>query len=367
MRSTGTWATVRRFAIAGEAWSHEVMVGTLAEAAEAIRTLAPRRPLPLVSDHNLLALYGETVGALLDVVPITIPAGEAAKDWATLQLLVQAFSDMALTRDTPVLALGGGSVLDVGGLASALFKRGCPVVNIPTTLLAQVDAAVGGKTAIHACGQKNLVGTFHTPSLVVCDPAFLRTLDPRQLRAGYAEVMKYGLIDDRFFFDWCEKNGQRLLDGDERLRTEAVEHCLQSKARLIGADLHDRDGGRALLNLGHSFAHAIEALNGFGAVLHGEAVAVGLCLAFDFSHRLGLCPANDAARVRAHVEQVGLPARLSDVGVSGRASELLALIRKDKKAASGQLVLVLAHGIGRAFLARDVDEGALADFLQSAG
>jgi 3-dehydroquinate synthase len=254
----------------------------------------------------------------------------------------------------------------VTGLAASVFKRGCPVIHVPTTLLSQVDSALGGKTAIDALGQKNLVGTFHLPAMIAVDPAFLDSLDERQMRSGYAEVVKYGLIDDAEFFGWCEDNGPASLAGDPDARAIAIEKCLRTKARFVAEDLRDANGRRALLNLGHSFGHAIEALAGLDGVLHGEAVAIGLSMAFAFSAERGLSNQADAQRVRAHLEALALPTRLAEVGLAGRGADLLPLIRQDKKAKSGSVNMVLARRIGEAFLARDVDTEKLADFLSRA-
>ena len=248
-------------------------------------------------------------------------------------------------RNTPIVALGGGSVGDVAGLAAALFKRGCPIVHIPTTLLAQADSAVGGKTAIDAFGEKNLIGTFHQPSLVVADPALLDTLDERQLRAGYAEVVKYGLIDDPAFFAWCEANGARNL-GRPSGPSPPRDRTAIGKARIVSGDVEDRSGKRALLNLGHSFGHAIEAESGLGNVLHGEAVALGMCLAFRFSAESGLCPKSDADRVTAHLAACGLPTRLAEVGLP-TAQPACQLDGRRQEEPGGRLALVLARGIGR--------------------
>lgn len=339
------------------------MIGSLGDAAQAFHEFASAGPWPLVTDGHILALHGERLRGLFDFLPLPISRGEAAKDWDTLRSLIQQFSDLNVSRRTPIVAFGGGSVGDVAGLAAALFKRGCPVIHVPTTLLAQVDSAIGGKTAIDAAGQKNLVGTFHLPALVVADPAFLATLDERQLRSGYAEVLKYGLIDNPAFFGWCERNGTRLLAGDPGARLYATEYCLRSKARFVADDLHDLNDRRALLNFGHSFGHAIEALAGFGRVLHGEAVAVGMALAYGYSAAKGLCPAADYQRVSTHLGDAGLPQRLGDVGISASTSELVALMRQDKKASSGKLTLILTRGIGQAFVAPDVVVADVEEFL----
>ena len=344
----------------------DIMVGPLAEASDRLIALAGGRPVPLVTDERVFALHGDAVRAILPIEPIFVPEGESAKDWNVLAGLLGHLSRLDVTRDTPILALGGGSIGDVAGLAASLFKRGCPIVHLPTTLLAQADSAIGGKTAIDWAGQKNLIGTFHKPSLVVADPAFLKTLDQRQLRAGYTEIVKYGLIDDPAFFEWCETNGTALLAGDAILRRTAIEYCIRAKLRFVTEDVDDRRGVRALLNLGHSFAHAIETVSGFG-ILHGEAVAVGLCLAFGFSVELGLCRSEDEARVRSHLSEIGLPTRLDEVGLARAGADLLDSIKRDKKAGSQGISLILVSGIGRAEVLRGVNPRRLAEFLAETG
>jgi len=344
--------------------NYDIVVGPLEHSRSRLREAASGRTLPLVTDERVWALHGERLAALLPVEPIFVPEGEAAKDWTNLQKLIGRFTELNLDLSSPVIAFGGGSIGDLTGLATGLFKRGCPVIHIPTTLLAQADSAVGGKSAIDAEGQKNLIGMFHQPSLVLADVALLDTLDQRQLRAGYAEVVKYGLIGHEVVFDWLEDHGDEILSGDREMRAEAVRQSLAAKARIVEADPEDRLGIRALLNLGHTFAHAIEASAGLGSILHGEAVSIGMVLAFDFSVELGICPADDAARVRRHLEQSGLPTSLSKAGAA--ASSLLPFIGADKKNEAGQLRLILTHGIGEAFLARDVDPDRLASFLAKA-
>lgn len=355
------------FTLEGSGWAHEVVVGDLSRARARIDRLTGGNPVPLVTDSTVLALHGERAAQVLRFEPIVVPCGESGKSWECLGQVLACLADAGLTRDRPLFALGGGSIGDLAGLAAALFKRGCPVVHIPTTLMSQVDSAIGGKTAIDFAGAKNLVGTFHVPALVACDPAFLDTLDRRQIRSGYAEVVKYGLIDDPDFFAWCESQGQMLLDGDSQARLHAIGHCLRAKARLIGDDLHDLSGRRALLNLGHSFAHAIEAKAGLGEILHGEAVAVGLVLAVRLSNALGLCPAETCERLCAHLQSVGLPTRLGQVGLEGRGPELLDPILRDKKADKRGPALILVRGIGEAFVARDTPVDRLAGFLAGSG
>ncbi len=352
------------FTISSENHAHDVLIGPLANAAAAIVGMAGGRPLPLVTDDHIWALHGAAIEALFDVERILVARGEQAKTWDSLCGVTERLLELGATRDTPILALGGGSVGDLAGLAASLFKRGCPVIHIPTTLLAQADSALGGKTAIDAFGHKNLIGTFHPPALVVADIAFLDTLDDRQLRAGFAEVVKYGLIGDPEFFAWCEAHGSALIDGDRAARLYAVEHCLRAKAGFVADDLRDRAGRRALLNLGHTFGHAIEAAAGLGDVLHGEAVAIGMVLAFALSADLGLCSSEDKRRAEKHLIAVGLPTTLGEVGV--RPEALMQFMLHDKKAGHVGLALILVHGIGRAFVSRDVAPDRLAAFLVSA-
>lgn len=338
-----------------------VIVGELTSALGAIADAAGGRPLTIVSDSHVHALHGHRLAPLIGDPPVLIPRGEQAKSWAVLARIIDELAHRGVARGTPLVALGGGSVGDVTGLAASLYKRGCPVIHLPTTLLAQVDSALGGKTGIDSAGLKNVAGTFHPPLFVVADPGFLDTLDDRQMAAGFAEVVKYGLIDDPAFFAWCEAHGRALLAGDRDARTHAVRHCLKVKARMVRADPLDQGGLRALLNLGHSFAHAIEAEAGLGRLLHGEAVAIGLTLAFRFSAFLRLCPVSDVERVAALLAAAGLPTRLDQVGIRG--PRLLDWMAHDKKNVRGALVLVLVHGIGRAFVEARGDRTALRDFL----
>jgi 3-dehydroquinate synthase len=333
---------------------HDVIIGPLTDAPPGI----------VITDEKIWALHGAALPAAAD--PILVPEGEAAKDWQTLAGIVDELTLRNAARDTAIIAFGGGSIGDVAGLAASLFKRGCPLVHVPTTLVAQVDSAIGGKTAIDAAGVKNLVGTFHLPALVLCDPAFLLTLDRRQLRAGYAELIKYGLIDDPAMFAWCEAHAGDLLDGDLDLLGKGVAKAVTAKARFVADDLRDLKGTRALLNFGHTFGHAIEAASGFGPVLHGEAVAIGMALAFRLSTELGLCPADEMERAFTHLRSVGVPTTLAEAGLDGRAPDLLALMARDKKAGAGGLTLILTRGIGKAFVSRDVGSDRLAQFLERA-
>jgi 3-dehydroquinate synthase len=267
-------------------------------------------------------------------------------------------------RSDRIVALGGGVIGDLVGFAASILKRGCGFVQVPTTLLAQVDSSVGGKTAINTRAGKNLVGAFHQPDLVLIDPTTLDTLPQRQVRAGYAEVVKYGLIDDFDFFSWCEAHATALLAGDPDARTKAIAHSVAAKARVVAADERETIGTRALLNLGHTFGHALEAETGFSdRLLHGEAVACGMALAFRFSAAQGLCPGQDASRVARHLDQVGLPTTLKAAHVDTDGATLVGHMAHDKKMEGGKLPFLLARGIGQTFLAKDVDLAEVAAFL----
>ena len=265
-----------------------------------------------------------------------------------------------------MIALGGGVIGDLVGFACSIVKRGCAFIQVPTTLLAQVDSSVGGKTAINVPAGKNLIGAFHQPALVVIDPATLATLPRRELGAGYAEVVKYGLIDDADFFAWCEANGAALLAGDAAARAYAIAHSVAAKARIVAADERETQDIRALLNLGHSFGHALEAETGYSArLLHGEAVAAGMVLAHRFSAAKGLCSAADAERVRAHLASVDLPHSLASAGINTGGAALAAHMAHDKKARGGKLPLILTRGIGQSFITDEYGLDSVADFLDA--
>jgi 3-dehydroquinate synthase len=336
----------------------------------------PRPRVIIVSDDIVAERYGARVfnsfkKAGVEGSILFVPAGERSKEFDIFGQLMNGLLDQRPDRKTTLVALGGGVVGDLVGFAASVLLRGVDFIQVPTTLLAQVDSSVGGKTAINTRHGKNLVGTFYQPRLVLADTDVLDTLPRRELLAGYAEVVKYGLIDDPTFFDWCEKNAADLLAGDAAKRTYAIEQSCRAKARIVAADERETTDLRALLNLGHTFGHALEAETGFGPdLLHGEAVGTGMALAFDLSARLGLCPAGDAERVRAHLGSVGLPVRLRSIGGGNRrhwnAAKLIEHMRGDKKAQAGHLTFILARGIGKAFVTRDVDEGALRGLLDQA-
>ena len=341
--------------------------GLLDRAGALLQPFARGKRLIVVSDERVWSLHGERLveaARPTALLPVLVPPGEASKSWSMLSSVVERLLAQGIERSDHVLAFGGGVIGDLAGFAAAIVNRGCGFVQIPTTLLAQVDSSVGGKTGINAAAGKNLVGAFHQPSLVLIDPALLGTLDPRELRAGYAEVLKYGLIDDAPFFDWLEAEGARLLSGDPEASHDAIATSVASKARIVAEDERETSGRRALLNLGHTFAHALEAETRYGErLLHGEAVAVGMVLAFDFSVKKGLCPAADAARVQSHLSAVGLPVSLSEIGLERSGATLLRHMLRDKKVEQGRLTLILARGIGGAFVEKDVDSEEVERFL----
>lgn len=338
----------------------EIQAGLLAQAGAALAPYARDGRLTVVTDANVWAAQGEALrGCGLAVEPVVVPPGEGRKSWPGLASLVERLLALGIERGDHVVAFGGGMVGDLAGFAAAILKRGCGYVQVPTTLLAQVDSSVGGKTAINAASGKNMVGAFHQPAFVLIDPETLATLPPRELAAGYAEVVKYGLIDDAAFFAWCEAHGAALLAGDAEARLHAISHCVRAKARIVGEDERETKGRRALLNLGHTFGHAVEVESGY-EVLHGEAVAIGMVLAFRFSAGRGLCPAEDAERVEAHLAAAGLPTRLA----VGTPERIAAHMAADKKASGGRVAFILARGIGGAFVDASVELAEVETFLE---
>jgi len=352
--------------------SYDILVGEglVATAGERIGAIAGSRETVIITDETVAPLYLGALEASLDTAAIpyaavVLPPGEGTKDLDYLGWLTDRLLERRIERRTVLIALGGGVIGDITGFAAGIVLRGLDFMQIPTTLLAQVDSSVGGKTGINTGQGKNLLGVFHQPGLVLADIGVLDTLDDRQLRAGYAEVAKYGLINDEPFFAWLENHGPALCEGDRSARRHAVTTSCEAKAAIVAAD--EREAGqRALLNLGHTFGHALEAETGYGdALLHGEAVAIGMVMAFDLSARFGLCPLDDAARVRRHLAAVGLPTGLD--AVPGRAwsiDNLLDHMARDKKVTGGRVRFVLAHGIGQSFIAGDVDIGDVRRFLE---
>lgn len=341
---------------------YDILVGNglIARAGEHIASRLGQRPLAVVTDANVAPIHLDmlmrSLGGFKQVAPpVVIEAGEPSKDFAHLERLIETLLAARIERSTLVIALGGGVIGDLAGFAASVALRGIDFVQVPTTLLAQVDSAVGGKTAINSRHGKNLIGSFHQPRLVLADIGALESLPARELRAGYAEVVKYGLIDDAPFFAWLEASGAALLAGDRALRREAVVRSCRSKARIVAAD--EREASvRALLNLGHTFGHAFEAETGFGPeLLHGEAVALGMALAHALSARLGLCPHEDAARVARHLKSAGLPGTIRDLTPRDwRSERLIEHMAHDKKVKAGRITFILSRGIGQAFITDDV-------------
>ncbi len=336
--------------------------------------LAPVLPQPrcvIITDNTVAGLHLATLQNSLTETGIahsvlTVPPGESSKTLQTWQNLVEALLEQRVDRYTTVIALGGGVIGDLAGFTAAATLRGLPFVQIPTTVLSQVDSSVGGKTGVNAARGKNLVGAFHQPLMVIADTASLSTLPPRERRNGYAEIVKSALIGDAPFYEWCETHAVAMLNGDDVLLAEAIAQAVRFKASVVAGDERETkpSGGRALLNLGHTFAHALEAETGYGsALLHGEAVATGLVLATHLSAQLGFCPQEDVGRVAAHIEQTGLPHRIAALP----AERLLAHMKQDKKMRGGKLTFVLTKGIGQAFTFNEVPEDAVRATLLANG
>lgn len=353
--------------------SYEIVIGEnlLADAGKRIKKLRPGTAVAIVTDgnvahHHLATLERSLEAAKISYRSVLLAAGEGTKNYTSLQTVAEAILQSRIERGDLVIALGGGVIGDLAGFAASVVRRGVDFVQIPTTLLAQVDSSVGGKTGINSPHGKNLIGAFHQPALVLADLKTLDTLPAREFRAGYAEVAKYGLINDAKFFDWLEKNWCEVFAGGAA-RAKAVATSCKAKAAVVARDERET-GERALLNLGHTFGHALEAATGYSdRLLHGEGVALGTVLAFKLSAKLKLCKPADVARVVSHFENVGLPVRLSQIpGSLPGADGLLSLMAQDKKVRRGKLVFILAKGIGKAFIARDVDPKIVKSLLQEA-
>ncbi|MEL7461448.1 MAG: 3-dehydroquinate synthase [Pseudomonadota bacterium] len=358
--------------------SYDVMIGQglIGAAPDHVAPLLARPRVFVLTDARVATLHLAPLtdalgGAGIAVTSHILPEGEATKSWDGLQSAVGWLLDQKVERRDMVVALGGGVIGDLAGFAAAILRRGVRFVQIPTSLLAQVDSSVGGKTGINAPQGKNLIGAFHQPSLVLADIDVLDTLAPRDFLAGYGEVVKYGLLGDADFFAWLEKQGPGLLTGEASARTRAVKRSVEMKADIVARD-ETEQGDRALLNLGHTFCHALEAATGYSdRLLHGEGVAIGCALAFEVSARLGLCAQEDPSRVRAHLKSMGMKVDLADIpGDLPDADALLGLMGQDKKVVGGKLRFILARAIGDAFVASDVDmdvvKGVLKDALSTA-
>ncbi|WP_282604231.1 3-dehydroquinate synthase [Pelagibius sp. Alg239-R121] len=348
--------------------AYEIKVGSglIAEAGSHLLPVLRQKSVFIITDENVATLHLPALERSLEASGIAfkslvLAAGEQTKSFAKLEELIDHLLAAGVERGSTLVALGGGVIGDLTGFAAAVTLRGLDFIQIPTTLLAQVDSSVGGKTGINTGRGKNLVGSFHQPRLVLADMDVLESLPRREFLAGYAEVVKYGLINDPGFFAWLEKNGQTLIDGDRDLRREAVLTSCRAKADIVAQD--EREAGlRALLNLGHTFGHAFEAEAGYGGgLIHGEAVALGMVMAFDLSVQMELCPPEDAARVRAHLQHCGLPVDLTAIGGNARtgagwsSATLVSHMMRDKKISDGRITFVLARAIGEAFLERNVE------------
>ena len=354
--------------------AYDILIGpdVIARAGGLIAPMGGRKHLAIVTDENVAKLHLPALQASLSAAGFTsdalvLPAGEATKSWPQLQRTVEWLLDQKVERGDVVIAFGGGVIGDLVGFASAILRRGVRFVQVPTSLLAQVDSSVGGKTGINAPHGKNLIGAFHQPSLVLADTALLGSLQPRDFLAGYGEVVKYGLLGDADFFVWLEQNGPALASGDMAARVQAVTRSCQMKADIVQRD-ETEQGDRALLNLGHTFCHALESATGYSdRLLHGEGVAIGCALAFELSARLGLCSQESPSRVRAHLRAMGMKTDLSDIaGDLPDAAALLDLMGQDKKVVAGQLRFILARDIGDAFITSDVPRDAVLSVLNDA-
>ena len=358
-------------ALGNRAYDIVIGRGVLASLGAAIKTLRPGARTVIVCDENVASHHLAAAEAALDragvgTSRILVAPGEGSKKMATFERVCEEIIGARIERGDLVVALGGGVIGDLAGFAASCVRRGIDFVQVPTSLLAQVDSSVGGKTGINSCHGKNLIGAFHQPILVIADTALLDTLPAREFRAGYAEVAKYGLLGDAAFFAWLEANWQDMVAGGPA-REHAIAMCCRAKAAIVTRDERET-GERALLNLGHTFGHALEAAFGFSQrLLHGEAVALGMVMAFDFSARKGLCNAADAARAKAHLATVGLPTHLKEVANDvPNVDVLMDLIAQDKKVKRGALTFILVRGIGGAFVEHNVDPAEVRAFLTGA-
>ncbi|MEI5682372.1 MULTISPECIES: 3-dehydroquinate synthase [unclassified Mesorhizobium] len=371
MNDGGTNGTVKVTVGLGER-AYDILIGSglIARAGAEIAARLPGIRAAIVTDENVAAAHLDALTASLESAgiastAITLPAGEKTKSFAHLQDVVDGVLAARLERGDAVLALGGGVIGDLTGFAAGIVRRGMNFVQLPTSLLAQVDSSVGGKTGINSAHGKNLIGVFHQPRVVLADTDVLDTLPVREFRAGYAEVAKYGLIDRPDFFAWLEENWREVFSGGPA-RTEAIAQSCRAKADVVARDEFET-GDRALLNLGHTFGHALEAATGYESarLVHGEGVAIGMALAYRFSARMNLASPDDAARVETHLRGVGLPWRMADIpGTLPDAERLLGYIAQDKKVSRGALTFILTHGIGQSFIARDVPSSEVLAFLR---
>ncbi len=361
--------SVTRVELAGRSYEVRVDGGLLADVANQCGSLLRKKAVPIITDANVAAKWQDTVAQSLTEAGheprfLVLEPGESSKSWASLEKVMDWLLAQEVERGDHVLALGGGVIGDLTGFAAAILKRGCGFIQLPTSLLAQVDSSVGGKTAINTSAGKNLVGAFHQPSLVLADLDSLATLPRRELGAGYAEVIKYGILGDHAFFEWCELNGVRVMDGERDALEYAVTESVKAKARIVAEDERETTGARALLNLGHTFGHALEAQTGYSSrLLHGEAVALGMVLAARYSARKGYITPGDAARTTMAIASAGLPSEIRDLGLNCSGDEFAAHMLHDKKMDAGTLPFVLLRNIGEAFLDREVAMDDIATFM----
>ncbi|MDQ2088820.1 3-dehydroquinate synthase [Marimonas arenosa] len=347
--------------LGARAYDIEIGPGLLAEAGRLIGPLLRRPMVAVIADERVADLH---LGSLreglekqgISLVSMTLPSGESTKSWPHFTRTVEWLLEQKIERDDMVVALGGGVIGDLVGFAAAVLRRGVRFVQVPTTLLAQVDSSVGGKTGINSVKGKNLIGAFHQPSLVLADTEVLSTLSERDFLAGYGEVVKYGLLGDSIFFQWLERNGSRIASGEMAARIAAVKRSCEMKAEIVARD-ETEQGERALLNLGHTFCHSLEAATDYSdRLLHGEGVAIGCALAFEVSARMGLCAQEDPSRVRAHLRDMKMKVDLADIpGDLPNADALISLMMQDKKVRDGRINFIMARGIGEAFVTPDVD------------
>jgi len=353
--------------------SYEILIGP------GLLNQAGALALPFLKQKRVFVLTDENVAALLETLrkgfgasgvmmeALALPAGEKTKGWPGLERAVEWLIEQRVERSDIVVAFGGGVIGDLAGFAAAILRRGVDFIQIPTSLLAQVDSSVGGKTGINSVQGKNLIGAFHQPKLVLADTDVLTTLPNREFISGYGEVVKYGLLGDADFFEWLEANGPRLTEGNEAARIRAIHRSCEMKADIVARDEKEK-GDRALLNLGHTFGHALEAATGYSdRLLHGEGVAIGCALAFELSMRLGLCPQEDPSRVRAHLAAMGMKKDISDIsGDLPDADGLIQLMGQDKKVSDGKIAFILARGIGQAYVEKQVDMAVVKAVLEDA-
>jgi 3-dehydroquinate synthase len=354
--------------------SYEIYIGEglLFRAAELVPEQMMGRSVFIITDKNVEP-YAKNIATIMEdnrarhVHTMVLTPGEATKSFENVQRVSEWMLENNLNRNSFVFAVGGGVIGDLGGFCASIAMRGVPYVQVPTSLLAQVDSSVGGKTGINTPQGKNLIGSFYQPVSVLADLDVLKTLPKRELLAGYAEVVKYGLINDLPFFEWLEQNGQSICDLDFEALSHAIDVCCKSKAAIVEADEKEH-GTRALLNLGHTFGHALETAAGYdGSLLHGEGVSIGIILAYELSTAMGLCGQDTVARVEEHFQSVGLPTRVDQIpNLKTDIESLMTTMRRDKKARSGKMVFILSNGIGDTFVSKDVEEDVVRNVLRNA-